>query len=324
MCLCACRQERYHTPPPQPPTPHYKCNNSPAKREAPSPKNENIIFLNPLVNYALQNSANTESFQQVLQMLINAFDCFACPSCCDAFCAKRKYAKHAFKKHATIAESLNNKVQACKNLTLSIMNAHECKLYMYISFLCVQLDLAYLVWAWSIVIKLYELPSKSFICYCCGYRISLLGEPYRFPGLCGTQYIRDPTWNQYPFLNRLGNGSMIEELFCWFQVLWQHFMLLSFYINLHPCSFHFVFIFLHLPFILLSFVISLHFAFIFLSCSFQYIPMCIHVLSLSFHLHACSFHFAFMSFYLLSKVVEMVLSLGQGTACNKWLSLSYR
>ena len=154
--------------------------------------------------------------------------------------------------------------------------------------------------------------------------LSLLGEPYRFPGLCGTQYIRDPTWSQYPFLNRLGNGSMIEELFCWFQVLWQHFMLLSFYINLHPCSFHFVFIFLHFPFILLSFVISLHFSFIFLSCSFQYIPMCIHVLSLSFHLHACSFHFAFMSFYLLSKVVEMVLSLGQGTACNKWLSLSYR
>ena len=54
MCLCACRQERYHTPPPQPPNPHYKCNNSPAKREAPSPKNENIIFLNPLMNYALQ------------------------------------------------------------------------------------------------------------------------------------------------------------------------------------------------------------------------------------------------------------------------------
>ena len=59
----------------------------------------------------------------------------------------------------------------------------------------------------------------------------------------------------------------------------------------------------------LSFVfISIHFLFIFLhfksnvySCSF-YIPfsvspMCIHVLSSSFHLHACSFHFAFMSFH---------------------------
>ena len=31
--------------------------------------------------------------------------------------------------------------------------------------------------------------------------------------------------------------------------------------------------------------------------TFLYKPMCIHVLSSSFHLHACSFHFAFMSFH---------------------------
>ena len=54
----------------------------------------------------------------------------------------------------------------------------------------------------------------------------------------------------------------------------------------------------------------------------MFIPMCIHVLSFSFHLHAFSFHFAFMSFHLLSEVMEMVLLLGQGTECNKWLSLN--
>ena len=45
--------------------------------------------------------------------------------------------------------------------------------------------------------------------------------------------------------------------------------------------------------------------------------MCTYVLS-------SSFHFAFMSFHFLSKVMKMALWLGQGTECNKWLSLSYR
>ena len=50
-----------------------------------------------------------------------------------------------------------------------------------------------------------------------------------------------------PFRNRFGNGSLIDELFCWFQVLRQHFMFLSFRIHLYAFSF----IFLHFPFICL-------------------------------------------------------------------------
>ena len=122
----------------------------------------------------------------------------------------------------------------------------------------------------------------------------------------------------------------IEQLFCWFQALRQHFMFLSCCIHLHACSFMFLscsFICICLPFIVHSFLsCSFHVPFIGIhvhSFSFFLIPMCIHVLSCSFHLHACSFHFAFMSFHFLSKV-EMVLWLGQRTECNKGLSLSYR
>ena len=65
----------------------------------------------------------------------------------------------------------------------------------------------------------------------------------------------------------------------------------------------------------LSFVlISLYFPFIFLSFSFQCAFM-------SFHFPFISFHFAFMSFHFISKVMEMALWLGQGTECNKSLSL---
>ena len=88
------------------------------------------------------------------------------------------------------------------------------------------------------------------------------GGPYRFPGFCGNQHIRDPTWSQNPKQVR----KWIEELFCWLQVLRQHFMFLAFCIHLHAC-----------PFIFLSFI------------PYMFIPMCIHVLSSSFHLHACSF-----------------------------------
>ena len=97
-----------------------------------------------------------------------------------------------------------------------------------------------------------------------------------------------------PFLNRLGNGSMIEELFCWFQVLRQHFMFLSFCIHLPFIVYSFPLTFLsfsfHVPFICINFpAFSFHIPFIFIS-------MCIHVLSFSFHflsfcIHVLSFHF---------------------------------
>ena len=109
----------------------------------------------------------------------------------------------------------------------------------------------------------------------------------------------------------------IEELFCWFQVLRQHFMFLSFCIHLHAFSFtflsfaciflscciHLLSLSFHVPF-MFAFM-SLHFPFILYSfhIPFMFIPMCIHVLSSSFHLHAFSFHFAFMSFHFLSKVM---------------------
>ena len=112
----------------------------------------------------------------------------------------------------------------------------------------------------------------------------------------------------------------IEELFCWFQVLRQHFMFLSFCIHSHPFSFmflsfaciflsfciHFLSFSFHCPFYSFHLhcivFMSLHFPFIFLSFFF---PMCIHVLSSSFHLHAGSFHFAFMSFQqmVITKVI---------------------
>ena len=158
-------------------------------------------------------------------------------------------------------------------------------------------------------------------CYCFGYR---------FWG-SGNQHIRDPTWSQNPFLKRLGNGSR-SCLFCWFQVLRQHFMFPSCCIHLYACSFiflsfaciflslcsHFLSLSFHVPFI----CVHVHsFSF---HIPFMLIPMCIHVLFiflsfacifLSCCIHVCSF---------LSKVMEMALWLGQGTECNKWLSLSYR
>ena len=47
--------------------------------------------------------------------------------------------------------------------------------------------------------------SRKPSCYCYGYRF--WGDPYPFPEFCGNQHIRDPTWNQNPFLNRLENES---------------------------------------------------------------------------------------------------------------------
>ena len=82
----------------------------------------------------------------------------------------------------------------------------------------------------------------------------------------------------------------IEELFCWFQVLRQHFMFLSFCIHLHACSF----IFLSFACIFLSLCIhflscSCHFhsnvhscPLIFLSFARNFLSTCIHVLSFPF------------------------------------------
>ena len=90
----------------------------------------------------------------------------------------------------------------------------------------------------------------------------------------------------------------IEQLFCWFQVLRQHFMFLLCCIHSHACSF----IFMHLPFMFLSLVfISIHFPFMFLSFSFQCAFMSSHLPFICTHfpfmLHSCP--------YLLSNVMEM-------------------
>jgi len=159
------------------------------------------------------------------------------------------------------------------------------------------------------------------------------GGPYRFPGFC------DVLWKSAHSRSNMKPKSIpkqarkwIEELFYWFQVLWQHFMFFSFCILLHA----FLFIFLHVPFICMHFAFilqsfphmflafSLNLYYFSLNVPFIFIPMCIHVLLSSFSLHAFSFHFAFMSCHFLSKIMEMALWLGQGTECNKWLSLSYR
>ena len=171
-----------------------------------------------------------------------------------------------------------------------------------------------------------QIPLHVSSCYCYGYHFWSLSRV-----LGKSAYSRS---NMKPKSIPKQARKWIEELFCWFQVLRQHFMFLSFCIHLHACSFIFLSFacIIHNPLILHSFPV------VFLSCSFHvpficihfpsssfhipfiFIPMCIHVLSSSFHVHACSFHFAFMSFHFLSKVMEMALWLGQGTECNKWLS----
>ena len=96
--------------------------------------------------------------------------------------------------------------------------------------------------------------------------------------------------------------TWIEALFCWFQVLRQHFMFLSFCMRFLLFCFHYPLICFH-----------------FTSFSFHISPMCIHVNSSSFHLqnkmHAIFVHVVvFMSFHFLSKVS---LWLGQRAECNK-------
>ena len=68
----------------------------------------------------------------------------------------------------------------------------------------------------------------------------------------------------------------IEQLFCWFQVLRQHFMFLSCCINLHA------------------------FSCIFLSFACSFLSLCIHFLSFSFRFPSCSFHWYSFPFIFLS------------------------
>ena len=126
--------------------------------------------------------------------------------------------------------------------------------------------------------------------------------------------------NMKPKANPKQARKCIEELFCWYQVLRQQFMFLSFCVRLHACSsmfLSFTCIFLsfcinfpslsfHSPFMFLSFVLI---SFIFLSyIPFVFIPMCIRVLPSSFlllfNLHACSFNlhsYPLISFLKLGK-----------------------
>ena len=161
-------------------------------------------------------------------------------------------------------------------------------------------------------------------CCCCGYRF--------WGGLSLTRVLWKSACarsNMKPKSIPTQARKWIEELFCWSQVLRQHFKFLSFCIHLHAFSF----IFLSFACIFLSFCID------FLSCSFHlysfpfiflsfpsFLSFSFQCAFMSFHLPfiAFSFHFAFMSFHFLSRVMEMALWLGQETKCNKWLSLSYR
>ena len=163
-----------------------------------------------------------------------------------------------------------------------------------------------------------------------------------FGRFCGNQHIPDPTWSQnHPTSIPKQARKSIEELFCWFQVLRHN---VPFILHSFACIFlHVPFMCMHLPFVLhsfpfmflsfsflfLSFVfMSFHFPFIFLSCSFQCACISFHLPSICMHapfiLHYFPF-ISFMSFHFLSKVMELArLWLGQGTKCNKWLSLSCR
>ena len=132
-----------------------------------------------------------------------------------------------------------------------------------------------------------------------------------FQGLWKSAYSRS---NMKPKSIPKQARKWIEELFCWFQVLRQHFMFLSFCIHLHASSFHFPFI-LHAYSFHVAFMSS-HFPFIILSCSCNFPFICIHFRSFSFHLHS-NVHSCPVIF--LSKVMDMAPWLGQGTECNKWL-----
>ena len=100
----------------------------------------------------------------------------------------------------------------------------------------------------------------------------------RFPGFCGSQHIRDPTWSQNPFPKQA--RKWIQQLFRWFQVLRQ--LHVPFVLHLFACMF------LHVPFICMHIPVIVHSVpFMVLSCSF-------HVPFIGMHFHSCSFHIPFM------------------------------
>ena len=147
-------------------------------------------------------------------------------------------------------------------------------------------------------------------CYCYGYRFwgGLSLSRVLWKSACSRS-------NMKPKSIPKQARKWIEELFCWFQVLRQHFMFLSFCIHSHPFSF----MFLSFACIFLSFCIH------FLSFSFHY-PFysfhlyCIHVPSFSVHIpfiflsnvHSCPFIFLSFACRFLSFCIRPF---------NKWLSL---
>ena len=141
---------------------------------------------------------------------------------------------------------------------------------------------------------------------------------YRFPGFCGNQHIRDPTWSQDPFLKRLGNGS--RSCFVGFRCFGKtsrslHFALIcvhlpSFSFDLHASSFYFAVISFHSPFtFLLSVFMSNHFPLIFLSFWFQCAFMSFHLPFICMQV-TCSFHFAFRSFHFCLKLWKWLYGYG--------------
>ena len=108
-------------------------------------------------------------------------------------------------------------------------------------------------------------------CYTC----LLWVGPYRFPGFCEKSACSRS--NMKPKSIPRQAQKWIEELFCWFKVLGQHFMFLSFPVIFLSFSFQ-------VPFICTHFLFSFYVPLIFN-------PMCIPVLSSSFQ-----FAFMFLSF----------------------------
>ena len=104
-------------------------------------------------------------------------------------------------------------------------------------------------------------------CHCYSYRYHFWKAPIAFQGFVELTYSRSNIETKsIPKQAR----KWIEELFCWFQVLWQHFMFLSFCIDL--------------TFILRAFPV------IFVSCSFDLQSiMSLHFLPYSSHVHLCPF-----------------------------------
>ena len=162
-----------------------------------------------------------------------------------------------------------------------------------------------------------EFPSKSFTVVAIVMVIAFAGL-YRFPGFCGNQHIRDPTWSQDPFLKRLGNGS--RSCFVGFRCFGKtsrslHFALIcvhlpSFSFDLHASSFYFAVISFHSPFtFLLSVFMSNHFPLIFLSFWFQCAFMSFHLPFICMHV-TCSFHFAFRSFHFCLKLWKWLYGYG--------------